>query len=217
MTIKELKQVEIIIEESSNALSSSEEYDPSLAHRVEEMIREQESDVRDYLEEEDENFAAIAASNVMLLQKNNIVFTITDRNQSLTSTYTTEFTGEIDEEGMLDCNSTKTALITFGSHPKSYSGSINYFGEINIVADKYVLDILTLGQVETYIGGIDNQGNISFKVDETVLKIITFRSYVNVISADVFNGNEENRKKFLANKEELKKMIEDFRSQLLKV
>ena len=217
MALEELKKTEIIIEESSNTLLSSEEYDPDLARRIEDMIRKQESDVRDYLEEDDDNFAAIAASNVMLLQNENIVFEITDRSHSLKSTYTTEFNGEIDEEGKLDCNSTKTALISMGSHPKSYSGSINYLGEINIVADEYVLDMFTLGQPETYIGGIDSQGNISFKIDETVIKVIALNWYANVLSADVFEGNDENRRKFLSNKNELKKIIEDFRAQLLKV
>ena len=114
---------------------------------------------------------------------------------------------------MFYCHTTETDFTWVNFYPLSYVGLINYFGEAEIYMDKKRYNLFGSKIPKKFIGSINTKGGLSLEATES-FEESPGKIYVNNIAADLFSRDLEKRKKFLNNKSQLKKRINDYRNNL---
>lgn len=164
-----------------------------------------------FLESNNSDFQKLMNRNFDLLINNQIVFKVTAESGGMFSAYGCKLAGKIQDNGFLHMTTEKTNMSITKAYPKSFIGLSNYFGETGIIADKKSYKIIGTRVPESFIGSIDYSGEIRLKTIESYFQIRK-SYYIKKIIADPFSGDDTKRAEFLKNRNAMKKIIEETRT-----
>jgi hypothetical protein len=188
----------------------------NIQKKINSLKYEQDLLIKSFLENTNEEYKEKTQLNLNLLANDNILFIVTKESMHPLSNYKTEMLGEIHANGYLYYNAIKTFSL-FNLYPFEYpyhfNGVINYLGETNIKVKKTNFKLNGTRMPQKFRGGIDLNGKIEFKTIESYFDFKA-NSYVSKIIADPFSGDENKREKFISNRADLIKIINEFKAKL---
>jgi hypothetical protein len=216
--LDKLKQTEVEYRRLKEILdvTASTRKKKQIQDKLKKLSFDQDTDVMNYLLENDKNYFALTEQNIDLLINDNIEVNVTKEDWKLNSTHATALEGKIHDNGIFYGRATERnfPFLNFaGNFPKEYKGTINYIGEAMLRISKRGWQIIGGRVPKQFIGSIDKEGR---------MRIVTANSYwefegnacVGTIMADLFSGNTDKKHRFIENKDELYNMIADFRDNL---
>ena len=179
--------------------------------RQEELL---DSQLVQHLKETNDNFRNLIEENLHLIANANIKFKVTDEGSSPWTYMTKSFAGKIHSNGFLYLKAKSNALefleILSHFYPSKYIGTMNALGQLTVKAAGEKFQIIGGRVPSMFIGEISREGKIVFETSESWFEI-DGHVHVNKIIADPFKGNSQKRRKFLENRAEIRRTMNEWK------
>ena len=167
-----------------------------------------------HLAEKDLSFKIRIEENFKLISNNDIKFKVTDEGSSPWTYMTKTFTGRIHSNGYLYLTAKSNAIefleILSHFYPSKYTGTLNAMGLVHVKAAGQNFQIFGGRVPSAFIGNITSTGEIRFDTEESWFEI-DGHVHVNKIIADPFKGDSQKRRKFLENRAEIRKAMNEWK------
>ncbi|GAB5557933.1 MAG: hypothetical protein SchgKO_21460 [Schleiferiaceae bacterium] len=179
------------------------------------LLKKVDSQVYDVLLRTDSDFEKIVNQNLNLMSNKGIKFGVDRLGSRPKSSLTLGFTGVIRNNGYLylTAHEVDWGNLYFGVYPKKYIGSINGMGDSKARMSTQGTTLLG-GKIPVRFRGRINQGFISFEMTDNYTEFGGY-GHAERIVADPFKGDIKKAKKYIENRQDLRKTLEEWKADNL--